>query len=280
MQYFFGRDFVNSIGLALVASVMTPIFVLGFAIILGNLFDITTDLTLLELSDLNRPLLKQLSSRAPGTYHHSLMVGSLAESAAEMVQANPLLARVGAYYHDIGKMEYRDYFIENQYIFNPHDTIAPAESAQILNAHLSKGVKIAEEHHLPQVIKDIIAQHHGTNLMQYFYHKASRLSPTKVDLSIFRYPGPLPETKESGIIMLADMVEAAVRSIGQASPQEIENKVKEIIDQNYLNGQLEHCQLALADLHLIAQSFVGSLKAQAHHRITYPSWKELEGNEV
>jgi putative nucleotidyltransferase with HDIG domain len=208
------------------------------------------------------------------------MVGALAESAAEAVDANSLLARVGAYYHDLGKMEHRDYFIENQYLFNPHDTISPEESARILNSHLSKGVEIAEENHLPKVVKDIIAQHHGANLMQYFYHKASKLSGSKAEKGKFRYPGPLPETKESGIIMLADMVEAAVRSMENASPPEIESKVKEIIDQNYLNGQLEHCQLALSDLHIIAQSFVSSLKAQAHHRIKYPSWKELEHIEA
>ena len=275
LQYSVSSELLEQMLLAVLNSVMTPIFVLGFAIILGNIFDITTDLTLIELSDLNRPLLKMLSASAPGTYHHSLMVGTLAEAAAEAVEANPLLARTASYYHDIGKLEKRDYFIENQLVFNPHDTIPTEESAAILNSHVTEGLELAEKHRLPQVIKDIILQHHGTSLMQYFYHKAAKRNDD-VDESKYRYPGPLPVTKESGIIMLADSVEAAVRSKGQVSIEEIRLTVQEIIEDRFKQGQLDHCELSLNDLQIVEESFVSTFKAQHHQRITYPSREDIE----
>ena len=276
IQITVGQDFFQQLGIALLNSGLTPIFVLGFAIILGNLFDITTDLTLLELSDLNRPLLKQLAATAPGTYHHSLMVGTLAESAAEAVHANPLLARTAAYYHDIGKIEKRDYFIENQVVFNPHDTIPPEESARVLNSHVLSGLEMAEKHRLPQVIKDAITQHHGTGLMQFFYVKASKKQQGHVDEKTYKYPGPLPVSKESGIIMLADSVEAAVRSMGQAPAEEIRDRVQKIIEGKFAEGQLDQCELSLRDLQTVEDIFVSTLLAQSHQRIAYPSRIEVE----
>ena len=275
LQYSVSSELLEQTLLAGLNSLMTPIFVLGFAIILGNLFDITTDLTLIELSDLNRPLLKRLSAAAPGTYHHSLMVATLAEASAEAVGANPLLARTASYYHDIGKLEKRDYFIENQLVFNPHDTIPPEESAAILNSHVTEGLELAEKHRLPQVIKDAILQHHGTSLMQYFYHKAAKRGDD-VEESEYRYPGPLPVSKESGIIMLADSVEAAVRSMGQVSMEEISQKIKETIENRFEQGQLDHCELSLNDLQIVEESFISTFKAQHHQRINYPSRGELE----
>jgi len=274
MQHAISGELLLQIGLAILNAVMTPIFVLGFAIILGNLFDITTDLTLLELSDLNRPLLKQLSATAPGTYHHSIMVGTLAEAAAEAVDANPLLARTAAYYHDIGKINNRDYFIENQIVFNPHDTIKPEESAKILESHVEKGLEIAEKHRLPKVIKNAIISHHGTTTMQYFYHKALK-NDKEVKEKDFQYPGPLPISKETGIIMLADVVEAAVRSLGDVSTAEIREKVKEMIDNRISEGQLVNCELSIKDLKTIEDSFTNTLKAQAHHRVPYPSREQI-----
>ena len=275
LQYSISHALLQQISLAILNAVMTPIFVLGLAIILGNIFDITTDLTLIELSDLNRPLLKQLAAAAPGTYHHSLMVGTLSEAAAESVGANPLLARTASYYHDIGKIEKRDYFVENQFVFNPHDTIPPEESAQILRSHVLEGMELAEKHRLPQVIKDVIVQHHGTTIMQYFYHKALKKG-NEVKKSTYQYPGPIPISKEAGIIMLADSVEAAVRSMGQASTNEIKEKIKETIETKFKQGQLDQCELSLNDLQKVEYSFLATFKAQAHHRIIYPSREEIE----
>lgn len=278
MQFSFSTDLLTQIVLGVINSALTPIFVLGFAIILGNLFDITTDLTLLELSDLNRPLLRKLSEAAPGTYHHSLMVGTLAEAAAEAVGANPLLARTAAYYHDIGKIEHWEFFIENQGVFNPHDTIPPDKSAEVLTAHVDDGLEVAEKHRLPQVIKDAIVQHHGTMLMSYFYHKAMERNDGKADEMKYHYHGSLPVSKESGIIMLADGVEAAVRSMGPSSKDEIRVKVKEIIEGKFDEGQLDQCELSLKDLQTVEDSFIATLTAQQHHRIEYPSRQEIEKN--
>ena len=279
MQFSISEGFFQQIGIAVLNSGLTPIFVLGFAIILGNIFDITTDLTLLELSDLNRPLLKQLAATAPGTYHHSLMVGTLSEVAAEAVGANPLLARTASYYHDIGKIEKRDYFIENQVVFNPHDTIPPEESAKVLNSHVRDGLEMAEKHRLPQVIKDAITQHHGTGLMQYFYVKAMKKQGDGVHKSTYKYPGPLPVSKESGIIMLADSVEAAVRSMGKAPADEIRGRVQKIIESKFAEGQLDNCELSLHDLQTVEDNFVKTLLAQSHQRIAYPSRAETEDLE-
>ncbi len=275
MQFSFSTDLLQEIGLGMVNSALTPILVLGFAIILGNIFDITTDLTLLELSDLNRPLLRKLAEIAPGTYHHSLMVGTLAEAAAEAVGANPLMARTAAYYHDIGKIERWQFFVENQGVLNPHDTITPEESAEVLNSHVDSGMELAEKHRLPQAIKDVIVQHHGSMLMQYFYHKAAKQSGEEIDDSKYRYKGPLPASRESGIIMLADGVEAAVRSMGLTSNEQIREKVKEIIEGKFDEGQLDQCELSLKDLQIVEDTFVHTLTAQRHRRIEYPDRKDI-----
>ncbi|MBL7191591.1 HDIG domain-containing protein [bacterium] len=276
MQYSFSPElFLQDIGYAFLNSLMTPILALGFAIILGNIFNITTDLTLLELSDLNRPLLRELAAVAPGTYHHSLMVGTLSESAAEAVGANPLLARTGSYYHDIGKMDRRDYFVENQFGFNPHDTIIPLESAQILASHVQSGLEKAEKNRLPKVIKDIIVEHHGSSMMKYFYHKVLARKGIEVNPDEYRYHGPLPVSEESAIIMLADGVEAAVRSAGQSTPEQIRKKVQEIIEGKYAEGQLDNCHLSLKDLQTVKDSFVSSLMALSHKRIAYPTREQM-----
>jgi putative nucleotidyltransferase with HDIG domain len=279
LHYNVSKELWQQMGLAILNSLMTPILVLGFAIILGNLFDITTDLTLLELSDLNRPMLKQLSTQTPGTYHHSIMVGTLAEAAAEAVAANPLLARTGAYYHDIGKIERRDYYIENQIVFNPHDTLPPEESAKILVSHVDSGLELAEKHRLPKVIKEIIAQHHGTSLIKYFYHKALKMQNSNVNEEQYRYPGPLPVSKETGIIMLADTVEASVRSLGQGNEEELREIVVELVEERFRDGQLDKCELSVKDLQTVEDSFISTLKAQAHQRIAYPSLSEIENRE-
>ena len=195
-----------------------------------------------------------------------------------------MLARTAAYYHDIGKMEFRDYFIENQIVFNPHDTIKPEKSAEVLNSHVITGLEIAEKHHLPQVIKDVITSHHGTSVMQYFYHKALKNARNKSDISIdtFKYFGPTPISKESGIIMLADSVEAAIRSLGEATPDEIRDKVKSLIDSRIQDGQLNNCELSIQELQVITDSFTSTLRAHAHHRIAYPTRDDIdkEANEI
>ena len=256
----------------------TPLLALGILIAIELVFRVTSDLTLLELADLNRPLLKRLSLEAPGTYHHSIMVGNLAEAAAEAIVANPLLVRAGAYYHDIGKMVRREYFVENQLgQGNVHDNLDPEESAQMLADHVIQGVKIAEQYHLPEVIKAFIREHHGTSMMMFFYNKALELRPEgKVDEATFRYPGPKPQSKETGILMLADSAEAATRSLGEPSGEKIREAVRNVIINKYRDEELDECPLTLHDLRQIMEAFVPILQGIHHHRIRYPSREELE----
>ncbi|MBA4323363.1 MAG: phosphohydrolase, partial [Odoribacter sp.] len=228
-----------------------------------NLFGITTNFKLMELSDLNLDLLKGLFLKASGTYQHSLLVSELAERAAEEVGANPLLAKVGGYYHDIGKMENSTYFIENQMLgMNTHDGIKPEISNSILNAHMKDGVEIAKRHNLPSEVIDIIQQHHGTSRKMYFV--------TDENHEEFRYPGPKPQTKEAALVMLADSVEAATRASSSKDFSVIEKKVIMIIG-NYLSDfQLEECPLTLRDLTKIGNSFIKVLSGIYHFRIEYP----------
>jgi len=240
-------------------------------------FGFTTDIKLLELSNMDQPLLKELMVQAPGTYHHSVVISNMVEATAKAVHANPLLAKVSAYYHDIGKMKKPLYFIENQPgAENKHEKLAPSMSSLILISHVKDAVELAREHKLGREIIDIIQQHHGTSLISYFYHKAQerQLSRsgrvTEIKEEDFRYPGPKPQTKEAGLVMLADMVEAASRSLVDPTPARIQGMVQKIINKVFSDGQLDACELTLKDLHEIAKGFNKTLSGIFHHRIEYP----------
>jgi len=251
---------------------ISPLLVYGLQVIFEYLFDITTDMKLLELSDLNNPLLRKLALEAPGTYHHSLMVGNLAEAAAESIGANTLLARVGAYYHDVGKIEKREYFIENQMkAKNPHEKLSPTMSCLILMNHVKKGLEIAKKYKLPREIRDFIAEHHGTNLITFFYQKALEKSDgEEINESNFRYPGPKPKTKETGIVMLADAIEAASRTLKDPSPSRIRGMVISIVQDRFKDSELDDCPLTLRELTKIIESFETVLLGTFHSRIEYP----------
>jgi len=257
--------------------IMSTIIAMGGLPYLERLFNITTNFTLFELSDLNAPLLKNLLLKAPGTYHHSLLVGNIGESAANDVGANSLLIRVGAYYHDIGKMIRPEYFIENQTEFerNHHESLHSTLSVSILRSHIKDGVEIAKRNRLPQTVIDIIQQHHGSSLMAYFYHQAKEKEANDekgidFEKSEFSYPGPKPQSKEAAIVMLADSAEAASRTLIKPTPTRIERLVKKIIDDKFINGELDECNLTLKDLTKIAQSFTRILTTLFHARVEYP----------
>lgn len=248
-----------------------PILTYGVMVILEYLFDVTTDATLLELSDLNRPLLHELALRAPGTYYHSILVGTLSEAAAEAIGANSLLARVGSYYHDIGKIEKPEYFVENQKGGkNPHEKLAPSMSCLVIINHVKRGIEIAESNGIPKDLRDFITQHHGTNLVAFFYKKAQELSEdAELHESTFRYPGPKPQTKETGIVMLADAVEATVRAYREPSVSRIRHIVSGIVAERFTTGELDECPLTLRDLNKIKESFERTLNGIYHGRIQY-----------
>ncbi len=237
-----------------------------------SLFGFTTDIRLLELSDLNRPLLKRLALEAPGTYHHSIMVGNLCEAAAKAIGGNPLLARVGAYYHDIGKIEIPEYFVENQLgVKSRHENISPTMSAMILASHVKKGRALGEDADLPDAVLDFIEEHHGTMVMSYFYSKAQEQGDDDVDEMKFRYPGPKPQTRETGISMLADAVEASSRTLDDPKPARVDSLIQRIINDRFQSGELSECPLTLADLALIKSAFAQILIAAFHHRVRYPA---------
>ncbi len=260
--------------MGLLGGVLSSVIILAIAPLVESLFSYTTDIKLLELANMDNPILKDLILQAPGTYHHSVIVGSLVEGAAKSIAANPLLARVSAYYHDIGKLKKPLYFIENAGgIENRHDHLTPTMSSLILNSHLKDGVELARENRLGERITQIIQQHHGTSLTYYFYQKAKEHgNPDMESLNEedFRYPGPKPQTKEAGIVMLADAVEAASRALSDPTPARIKGLVKEIVNNIFLDGQLEECELTLKDLQKIEESFVRILTAIFHRRIDYP----------
>ncbi len=256
--------------------------------LLGNLFGTTTPLQLLELAHPTQPLLRRLMRDAPGTYHHSLVVSNLAERAAEVVGADPLLTRVGAYYHDIGKVTHPPFFVDNQAgIDNIHDNLDPLASARIIASHVRDGIELAKKYHLPRRVRDIIPQHHGTTVIRYFYEKAVAADGAdKVEINDFRYPGPKPQSKEAAIVMLADSVEAASRAAAQAgklgsteqsSPQSqrfdedaVGEIVHKVIRDKIEDGQLDECNLTLRDLHEIEIAFRAMLRGVYHPRVTYP----------
>lgn len=261
------------------SGILAVFIVAGALPVFESLFKITTNITLLELLDLNHPLLKELILKAPGTYHHSLIVGNLAESACRSIGANALLARVGAYYHDVGKMIKPEYFSENEVDYKSrHDKLAPTMSSLIITNHAKDGVELARKHKLSDTIVDFIQQHHGTSLTFYFYQRALEKDqggkgPKEED---FRYPGPLPQTKETAVVMLADAVEASSRTLSEPTPARIESLVQKIINNKFIDGQLNECELSLVDLHEISESFVKILTGMFHSRIEYPEQKEEE----
>ncbi len=243
---------------------------------LESLFKITTAVRLLELSNLNAPILRRLSVVAPGTYHHSLMVATLAEAAAESVGANPLLTRVAAYYHDLGKMLKPEYFVENQsYGSNKHESLSPTMSCLILSSHVKDGLQLAEEIGLPQRIRDMIPQHHGTRIMTYFYRKARDMEEDKggeILESDFRYPGPKPRSKEAAIMMMADSVEAASRTLSDPTPTQIQGFIDRLVDAIINESQFDECDITLRDIQHVKESFFTILTGIFHHRIDYPGY--------
>jgi putative nucleotidyltransferase with HDIG domain len=261
------------VAFAAAGGIITAALVNATIPLLENLFQYTTDIKLLELSSLNSSILRELMIKAPGTYHHSILVGNLAEGAAEAINANPLLARVSAYYHDIGKISKPLYFIENVAGGdNRHDKLSPSMSALILIAHVKEGVELARQNRLGQSIIDIIRQAHGTSLITFFYQKARTLAGPDgvVDERDYRYPGPKPQTREAGLVMLADCVEAASRTLTDPTPARIQGLVQKIINNIFTDGQLDECELTLKNLHEIAKSFNRILAGIYHQRIDYP----------
>ncbi len=268
-------EILNLAGFGLINGIASPILTIGLLPIFESLFGFTTDITLLELSDLNHPLLKRLSLEAPGTYHHSIIVGNLAEAAAKSIGANSLLARVGAYYHDIGKMEIPEYFVENQLgIKSKHDSLTPTMSAIILSSHVKKGRILGEEADLPDEVLNFIEEHHGTMTMNYFLNKAKEMGIENASIDDFRYPGPKPRTRETAIVMLADTTEAASRTLANPKPARISNLVQNIINDRFQSGELEECPLTLKDLADIRESFTQILIGVFHYRIEYPKKDE------
>jgi len=273
-----------SIAFALFGGILNAVFVSGTVPLVEALFQYTTDVKLLELANLNSPLLRELMIRAPGTYHHSVLVGNLVEAGAEAINANPLLARVAAYYHDVGKLKKPLYFIENiRDGENRHDKLSPSMSALILISHMKEGVELAREYRLGRPIIDIIRQSHGTSLISYFYLKAKGLEvpgAPSVEERDFRYPGPKPQTREAGLVLLADCVEAASRTLVDPTPARIQGMVQKIINNIFMDGQLDECELTLKNLHEIAKSFNQILAGIYHHRIDYPEPAYKEKNSV
>ena len=244
------------------------------------LFGVLTNYSLMELSDFNQPLLKRMILEAPGTYHHSLVVSNLAEAAADSIGANGLLTRVGAYYHDVGKLSKAEYFTENQMLgANKHDDIEPSMSRLVIFNHVKEGIELARKYKLNPLIIDFIPQHHGTSLMHYFYQKA--LEEAKegetVDENDFRYPGPKPQTKEAAIILLADSVEGATRALDEPTPGKIEETVKKIVNNKFIDGQLDECNLTLTEINKISETFTRILSAMYHSRVKYPEKRNGSG---
>jgi len=286
-----GWQSVAAVGMGIV----TAMIVGGVLPMLETLFGLTTDISWLEMADLNHPLLRRMTLEAPGTYHHSLVVASLAEAAAEKVGANPTICRVCSYFHDVGKLVKPNYFTENMAAGrNPHDELAPSMSALIIIAHVKEGVDMALKHRLNRQIVDVIQQHHGNSLVSYFYRRALQhqqdtktggriMNLREVDVpevreDSFRYAGPRPQTRECGIIMLADAVESASRSLEKITPQRIEQLVGDLIDGKVADHQLDECDLTLRDLRMIAESFRFTLQTMLHTRIAYP--KDDESTDV
>lgn len=276
------REVLIKSGITFIGGVLSGIFALGILPFLEGTFNEVTTLKLLELSNPNHPLLKKLLMEAPGTYHHSMLVANLAEMASEEVGANSVIVRIGSYYHDVGKTERPYFFGENQMGGeNPHNHMTPNLSAKIIISHVKDGIELARKHNLPKVIQDIIGEHHGTTLVKYFYYtmKNNSENPEEVKEENYRYPGPIPNSKEAGIIMLADSVEAAVRSIKEPSEDKIKEMINNIISDKLSCGQLNDCNLTIKDIEKIKKCFLTALNGIYHHRIEYPKEKIKSLNE-
>jgi putative nucleotidyltransferase with HDIG domain len=262
--------------ISIVGGLLSGIFALGILPFLEGTFNEVTTLKLLELSNPNNPLLKKLLMEAPGTYHHSMLVANISEMAADKVGANSVITRIGAYYHDIGKIERPYFFGENQMGGdNPHNNIAPNLSAMIIKSHVKDGLELAKKDNLPKVIQDIIVEHHGKTLIKYFYYKIKNAAddPNEIKEKDYMYDGPIPSSKEAGIVMLADSVEAAVRSIKESTKEKINDMVNSIIDDKLSSGQLNNCDLTLKDIEKIRGCFLTTLNSIYHQRIEYPKEK-------
>jgi putative nucleotidyltransferase with HDIG domain len=262
-------------GCAFAGGLLAVVVVTSLLPFLENVLGVTTDQRLLELSNQNLPLLKRLSLEAPGTYQHSLAVSNLVEAGADAVGANALYLRVCSYYHDIGKVLKPQYFVENQRGSNPHDELSPSMSSLVIQSHVKEGIEMAREARLPLPIRQGIATHHGTKLIRYFFHKAEELaSPQKTEVreSDYRYPGPKPHTKELGILLLADAVEAAARTIEQPTPTRLQAMIKKIFDDALEDGQLDDSELTFSELDKVASAFLWVLTNMYHHRIDYPGF--------
>ena len=259
-----------------VAGLGSVVIIMGGSYILGAAFGVATRIQLMELGQLSHPLLRQLQEQAPGTFHHSVIVGNLAERAADLTGADSLLVRVGAYFHDIGKIVKPGYYIENQMDGqNPHDRLDPLASARMVSEHVRAGAKLTARYHIPARVRAFVPEHHGTRLVTYFYRKASLEDPN-VDPERFRYPGPRPQSKETAIVMLADSVEAVVRASKDRSHERIDELVDAVINERVAEGQLEECDLTLRDLKTIADSFKATLRGIYHPRIEYPAPTKAE----
>lgn len=256
---------------------VSSIVVLGILPVFEYLFNTATNISLLELADFHHPLLQRLVQEASGTYHHSLIVGNLSESACRAVGANALLARIGAYYHDIGKLQKPEYFSENQVSEkNKHGNLAPTMSRLIIMNHVKEGVELAKKYRLSPALTDFIQQHHGNSLVYYFYRRALENIEEDQDVKEegFRYPGPKPDTKETAIVLLADSVEAAARALKEPTPGKIEELVHKIINNKFIDGQLDECELTLKDLEKISAVFIRLLCGIYHNRTSYPEGKK------
>ena len=260
-----------------ISGVSSGVIAAGAFVTVGVLFGVTTRVQLMELSQLNAPLLRRLQDEAPGTFHHSIIVGNLAERAADLVEADPLLTRVGCYYHDIGKVLQPGMYIENQLGGEtPHEAMSPTESAMIIRQHVSGGAgACAPRARLPERVQAFIPEHHGTRLVAYFYRKAAEHDPN-VDPALFAYPGPRPQSKETAIVMLADSTEAMIRSSPDRSPERIDQLVEEVIGERVGEGQLDDSDLTLRDLRTIAESFKATMRAVYHPRVQYPEPTAME----
>jgi putative nucleotidyltransferase with HDIG domain len=268
------RDLLLGQAFAVSGGFLTGVLALGLTPLIETLFNYTSNIRLLELLNLDQPLLKELMLVAPGTYHHCLVVGQIVEATAVAIGANPMLAKAAAYYHDVGKIKKPAYFVENQFGGeNKHEKLAPSMSSLILTAHVKDGVELARKQHLGEAICDIIQQHHGTCLISYFYTKAKNQAsdPEKVKIEDYRYPGPRPQTKEAGLVLVADQVEAASKTLTDPTPARIQGMVQKIVNNIFADGQLDQCELTLKELHLIAKHCTKILSGIFHHRVQYPS---------
>ena len=257
----------------LINGLLSAILAMGILPFLESAFHVTTVIRLLELSNSNHPLLKRMMTEAPGSYNHSILVGNLAEAAADAIGADALLVRVASYYHDIGKLKRPHFYIENQRPGeNPHDKLQPALSAMIITSHVTDGIKMLREARFPEEIIDIVEQHHGNSLVSFFYHKAKEaaLDPDEIKEEDYRYKGRRPQTKEAALVMLADSVQAAIQALQSGDPQAIENRVREVINGKIASDQLADCPLTFRDLEAVVQSFLTVIAGMNHHRISYP----------